>query len=73
MNNPHDVTSSTPLWFKSSYSNGSGGECVECARTGEDTLVRDSKHPGGPVLAVGADAWQVFVEAAVLRTSPRSH
>jgi hypothetical protein len=36
-------------WCKSSYSN-TGNGCVEVDRT--RTVVRDSKNPGGPVLAV---------------------
>jgi hypothetical protein len=51
-------------WFKSSYSGGNTTECLECARIGEATFVRDSKRPGGPVLAVRAEAWQIFVGAA---------
>lgn len=35
-------------WRKSSFSGGSG-DCVELANTG---LVRDSKNPAGPALAV---------------------
>jgi hypothetical protein len=56
----------SPQWFKSSYSNGSGGECVECARTGTGTLVRDSKCVGGPVLTVGAEPWRVFLVTATI-------
>lgn len=48
-------------WFKSSYSNGAGGECVECAHSVDGTLVRDSKRAGGPVVAVRAFAWRAFV------------
>ncbi|MBT2443186.1 DUF397 domain-containing protein [Streptomyces sp. ISL-36] len=67
MNDPHATSAGPAQWFKSSYSNGSGGECMECARAGEATLVRDSKRPRGPVLAVTTDAWQVFVAAVALR------
>ncbi|MCX2185644.1 DUF397 domain-containing protein [Streptomyces sp. SKN60] len=62
------MSSSTPAtpnrneWFKSSYSNGSGGECVECSRTEDGTLIRDSKRPEGPALAVRRGAWSVFIE-----------
>ncbi|MFI1656155.1 DUF397 domain-containing protein [Streptomyces sp. NPDC020472] len=49
-------------WFKSSYSGGNTTECVECARTTTGTLVRDSKRPNGPMLAVQAAAWRAFVE-----------
>ncbi len=31
-----------PHWFKSSYSGGSGTECIECATADGSTLVRDS-------------------------------
>ncbi|MFB6550301.1 DUF397 domain-containing protein [Streptomyces sp. NPDC056405] len=51
-------------WFKSSYSGGSGTECVECAYLTHRTLIRDSKHSGGPVLSVGTEAWRRFVDAA---------
>ena len=50
-------------WFTSSYSNGAGGECVECALTGDGTLVRDSKAGGGPVIAVRGKSWETFVRA----------
>ncbi|WP_095046210.1 DUF397 domain-containing protein [Streptomyces sp. WM6386] len=48
-------------WFKSSYSSGEGGECVEVAPAPGAVLIRDSKQLAGPVLAVGADAWAGFV------------
>ncbi|MGW3645058.1 DUF397 domain-containing protein [Streptomyces sp. NPDC000878] len=50
-------------WFKSSYSGGSGTECVECARMADGTLVRDSKLARGPVVAVRGQAWQMFIGA----------
>ncbi|MER5749683.1 DUF397 domain-containing protein [Streptomyces sp. NPDC002088] len=53
---------SRPVWFTSSYSNGAGGECVECALTGDGALVRDSKMEGKSVITVGGDAWRCFVE-----------
>jgi hypothetical protein len=49
-------------WFKSSYSGGSGTECVECAHTREGTLVRDSKCADGSLIAVRKQAWLAFVE-----------
>ncbi|GGS51511.1 DUF397 domain-containing protein [Streptomyces violaceus] len=54
--------SSRLVWFTSSYSNGAGGECVECALSGEDALVRDSKIAKSHVIAVGSDAWRSFVQ-----------
>ncbi|MGK5558344.1 DUF397 domain-containing protein [Actinomadura kijaniata] len=47
-------------WRKSSHSGASGGECVEVAAFSSTIAVRDSKNPGGPVLAFGADEWRVF-------------
>ncbi|MCM1970841.1 DUF397 domain-containing protein [Streptomyces sp. G1] len=55
--------SSPHHWFKSSYSGGSGTECVECAYVTEATLIRDSKHSSGPVLAISPNAWHRFVSA----------
>ncbi|MDQ1010575.1 hypothetical protein QFZ82_005060 [Streptomyces sp. V4I23] len=53
-------------WIKSSYSGGSGTECVETARMAATTVVRDSKDPHGARLAFSAPAWGGFV-AAVAR------
>ncbi|MFE9929515.1 DUF397 domain-containing protein [Streptomyces sp. NPDC005533] len=66
-------------WRKSSYSGGTGGDCVECAplggaawrgvscsgTTGGDGLVavRDSKNPDGPVFTVTATAFVTFVRS----------
>lgn len=52
-----------PQWFKSSYSGGSGTECVECARIGTGMSVRDSKHRDGGVVTVTSPAWQALVDA----------
>jgi uncharacterized protein DUF397 len=49
-------------WTKSSYSGGSGGNCVEVAALAEGGFaVRDSKEPGGPVLRFTAQGWRSFV------------
>ena len=48
-------------WRKSSYSGGSGGNCVELADRGGRVLVRDTKQAGaGPVLAFSTPAWRRF-------------
>ncbi|GGZ84946.1 DUF397 domain-containing protein [Streptomyces subrutilus] len=58
------------LWFKSSYSNDSGGACVEVALDGRQwsgggagcghtVHVRDSKNPG-PTLRLAGEAWAGF-------------
>ena len=50
------------LWLKSSYSNGSGGDCLEVADNIPGMVpVRDSKVPGGPTLLLTATAWAPFV------------
>jgi hypothetical protein len=46
-------------WRKSSYSGGSGGQCVEVAAPGR-VLVRDSKNPDGRRLAFSTEAWREF-------------
>ncbi|MFE9094144.1 DUF397 domain-containing protein [Streptomyces sp. NPDC007264] len=51
-------------WRTSSYSGSNGGECVAVAAacpTGA-VPVRDSKNLSGPVVTVGAPAWQAFVD-----------
>jgi Domain of unknown function (DUF397) len=51
----------TDNWRKSSYSGGSGGDCVEVASAPCRVAVRDTKdNGGGPVLRVSADAWKTF-------------
>ena len=48
-------------WRKSSYSGGSGGDCVEIGQASRRVLVRDTKQAGtGPVLAFSAPAWRRF-------------
>ncbi|MEU0675726.1 DUF397 domain-containing protein [Streptomyces sp. NPDC006172] len=56
-------TDARRAWFTSSYSNGAGGECVECRLTDHGAAVRDSKRPEGSVVAVGNSAWSSFVAA----------
>ncbi|MEV8550080.1 DUF397 domain-containing protein [Streptomyces glaucescens] len=48
-------------WFKSTYSGGDGGECVEVAADATAIHVRDSKERGGPRLAFTRSAWSGFV------------
>ncbi|TXS51845.1 DUF397 domain-containing protein [Streptomyces sp. t39] len=49
-------------WFTSSYSGGSGTECVEAARLpGGATAVRDSKLPGRARLAFSGAVWSAFL------------
>ncbi|MFF1409609.1 DUF397 domain-containing protein [Streptomyces sp. NPDC058289] len=56
-----DLTSA--CWRKSSFSNGTGGDCVEVADGLTGVVpVRDSKVQDGPVLVIGATAWHGFVQ-----------
>ncbi|MER7038584.1 DUF397 domain-containing protein [Streptomyces microflavus] len=50
-------------WFKSSYSGGSQGECLEVARGYATVPVRDSKAADGPALTFSPQGWTRFVTA----------
>ncbi|MFE5866456.1 DUF397 domain-containing protein [Streptomyces virginiae] len=55
---------SAATWRKSTYSNGTGGDCVEVADGLAGVVpVRDSKRPDGGVVVVSAAAWGPFVAA----------
>ncbi|MFE4591541.1 DUF397 domain-containing protein [Streptomyces laurentii] len=58
------MTTETPQWFKSSYSDN-GGNCVEVAANLVASRgivpVRDSKDVAGPVLDVSVPAFDSFV------------
>ncbi|AJE84489.1 hypothetical protein SLNWT_4113 [Streptomyces albus] len=60
------MTSESPRWFKSSYSEN-GGACIEIAANlvaaHGVVPVRDSKNPTGPSLLVPSSAWSSFVAA----------
>jgi hypothetical protein len=47
-------------WYKSTHS-GNGGNCVEVAVVGDIVGVRDSKRPGGAILAFGSAEWNAFI------------
>ena len=47
-------------WFKSSYSDDEGADCVEVAFA-TAIHVRDSKNPVGPELHLTAPAWTAFL------------
>ncbi|MFB6557039.1 MULTISPECIES: DUF397 domain-containing protein [unclassified Streptomyces] len=55
-------------WFKSSYSAGNGGECVEVASGSGILHVRDSKDTAGPMVSLTPVAWAEFVGFAARRT-----
>ncbi|MFG2674230.1 DUF397 domain-containing protein [Streptomyces sp. NPDC048445] len=58
------MTTESPRWFKSSYSDN-GGQCVEVAAnliaSRGVVPVRDSKGPAGPVLNVAVGSFASFV------------
>ncbi|MEU0136377.1 DUF397 domain-containing protein [Streptomyces sp. NPDC006296] len=50
-------------WYKSSYSGGDQGECLEVARGYDAVSVRDSKVSHGPALIASTASWSAFVAA----------
>ncbi|MEU0024597.1 DUF397 domain-containing protein [Streptomyces sp. NPDC006335] len=54
---------SNARWYKSSYSNGEGGDCVEVAADTHDLVpIRDSKlGTDSPVLAFPSHTWTHFL------------
>ncbi|MGC5042464.1 DUF397 domain-containing protein [Streptomyces albidoflavus] len=48
-------------WFKSSYSDQGGGNCVEVAHRGDLIGVRDSKDKQGPALALTRGAYASLI------------
>ncbi|KUN01303.1 hypothetical protein AQI95_30665 [Streptomyces yokosukanensis] len=53
-------------WYKSSYSGGGQGECLEVARGHVAVPVRDSKDISRPALLFSADSWTSFVTAVTV-------
>lgn len=66
------MTTEQLTWFKSSYSGGEGGECLEVAVTPDTIHLRDSKNPTGPHLALSPTAWSAFVALTAGTRPPRS-
>lgn len=54
--------SGTLHWFKSSYSDDSGGSCVEVAACPHSVHLRDSKVQDGPTFTVEPSAWSSFLD-----------
>jgi hypothetical protein len=52
---------SEPTWFKSSYSDSEGGDCVEVATHPGTVHVRDSKDAEGSQLIVTPTSWATFL------------
>ncbi|MQA96469.1 MAG: DUF397 domain-containing protein [Streptosporangiales bacterium] len=51
-------------WTKSSYS-GTSGDCVEWARVGDVTGIRDGKHPAGAILLFTSREISAFRKAVI--------
>ncbi|MEV0634365.1 DUF397 domain-containing protein [Streptomyces sp. NPDC050619] len=49
-------------WFKSSYSSGEGGACVEVALHSTTIHIRDSKTPTTPHLTITPATWTAFLK-----------
>ncbi|MGW8888620.1 DUF397 domain-containing protein [Streptomyces sp. NPDC055749] len=57
-----DYDLSTATWHKSSYSDGSGGNCLEVLDGLPEVVpVRDSKVTDGPALVFRTAVWTTFV------------
>lgn len=54
-------------WYKSSYSGGDGGECVEVAVETSTVHIRDSKNIRRPHLSIRAAGWAAFLDFAAGR------
>jgi hypothetical protein len=51
-------------WFKSSYSDNSSNNCVECRIIPNETiLVRDSKSPDSSPFQFTPDEWSAFLKS----------
>ncbi|MEV7870055.1 DUF397 domain-containing protein [Streptomyces sp. NPDC088124] len=63
---------SAATWRKSTYSGGTGGNCLEVAEGPGGTVpVRDSKTPHVPGLVFRARVWSVFVTGVKAGASAR--
>ncbi|MEV0735446.1 DUF397 domain-containing protein [Streptomyces sp. NPDC050549] len=60
-----EFTSAGARWFKSSYSDGAGNNCIEIADLADTACagvaVRDSKYPDGAALLFAPDSFSAFV------------
>jgi uncharacterized protein DUF397 len=50
-------------WRKSSYSGGTGGDCVEVSWDEQGPLTRDSKAPNSGTLQFAGEAWATWLSA----------
>ncbi|MFE6333232.1 DUF397 domain-containing protein [Streptomyces sp. NPDC057806] len=61
MQNSQDLTGAQ--WRKSTYSGGTGGDCVEVADLTPRIAIRDSKNPAHGTLTVAPESFARFVAA----------
>ncbi|MFJ3162890.1 DUF397 domain-containing protein [Streptomyces kanasensis] len=61
---PSDGAGPELEWIKSSHSTADGPSCVEVATAPDHILVRDSKNPTGPRLALAPTTWAAFLPYA---------
>ncbi|MEV2203196.1 DUF397 domain-containing protein [Streptomyces fradiae] len=64
---PSDGANHQLEWIKSSYSTDDGPSCIEVAPAHDQILVRDSKNPTGPRLALAPATWAAFLPYASTR------
>ncbi|WP_371659884.1 DUF397 domain-containing protein [Streptomyces sp. NBC_00280] len=62
MMSPAQETNSDLRWFKSTYSGGSGSDCVEVTFSGQVASIRDSKTPRRAMLTMPTIAFAAFIE-----------
>jgi hypothetical protein len=63
-----DVDPTGATWRKSTYSNGSGGNCIEATTHNGHPALRDSKNSSGPALLFTARQWHTFIQGIKLST-----
>jgi hypothetical protein len=63
-----DIDPTRAVWHKSTFSNGSGGNCVETLKlTDGSRAVRHSQNPDGPALIFTSSEWDAFVAGVKAR------
>ncbi|MFD4763250.1 DUF397 domain-containing protein [Streptomyces sp. NPDC058439] len=60
-NQPSTDVAPEGAWYKSSYSDGTGNNCIEAADLETQVGVRDSKDKQGPALVFPRGSWSSFV------------
>ncbi|MGQ4344098.1 DUF397 domain-containing protein [Streptomyces sp. SAS_275] len=71
---PSTIVAPESAWYKSSYSDGTGNNCIETAALPLSVGVRDSKDKQGPALVFPRGTWGAFVTSVSngeIATDPR--